>query len=178
MIAFDHDVGLLPPARPSLPVFAKQPFEARLCGIVQRRLRDLRIAVVRAEALESLSPTPVAQKRSDRPPTRTPPPKRRRPAVGVRTEDDGARPSERGEAKRGDVAVFPQQPARKIELPADPRALRWGVHEPSPIRARSKRGVRTLAGVDAGEHDGGCERRVVEERRAAGAETTIGEREQ
>ena len=107
VIAFDHDVGCLPPARPSLPVFAKQPFEARLRRIVQRRLRDLRITVVRAEALEGLSPTPIAQKRSDRPPTRTPPPKRRRPAVGVSTEHHRARPSERGEAKRGDVAVFP-----------------------------------------------------------------------
>jgi hypothetical protein len=98
--------------------------------------------------------------------------------VGVRTENNGAGPSERGEAKRGDVAVFPQQPGRKIELPADARALRWGVLEPSPIRARSKRRVRTIAGVDAREHDGGCERRVVEERRAASSETTIGEREQ
>ena len=49
-------------------MLAKQPFAARLRRIVQRRLGDLRITVVRAEALESSSPTPVAQKRSDRAP--------------------------------------------------------------------------------------------------------------
>ena len=54
VIALDHDVGLLPPARPSLSVLAKQPLEARLRRIVQRRLRDLRITVVRAGAARRL----------------------------------------------------------------------------------------------------------------------------